>query len=383
MNLSRTLAVTKRVFRDVKNDKRTLGLIFIAPIFAMFVFGLAFSGNVEDVTTIIVNHDQGFVLPNGENLSLSDKVTSNLNTSVMNIQYMDSEDAAVKKVTDGKAYAVIIFPENFTQNAYIALNPTITSNSINSGTSITIRDDESVVNIKNAILGSVADALTTTMTDQGINPPIKVNTDPVYGQNAQFIDFIVPGIMAFIVYLLTTLLTLLAFVGERTTGTLERLLSTPIQESEMVGGYALAFGSIGIIQALLVLLVGILVFKITVLGNVFLAFAVVALLAIVSQALGILLSNLAKREGQAVQFVPFIILPVFLLSGVFWPIQAIPVWLRPLSYLVPPTYAVDACRSIFLKGWGLGMVWPDILALILFAALFLILATWSLKIRKD
>ncbi len=383
MNLSRTLAVTKRVFRDIKNDKRTIGLIFIAPIFAMFVFGLAFSGNVTDVPTIIVNHDQGFVLPNGENLSLSNKVISNLNTSVMNIEYMDNENTAVQKVTDGKADAVIIFPQNFTQDAYTAFNPSSTTNSSNSGTAITIRDDESVVNIKTAILGSVGDALTTTVTDQGVNPPIKVNNDPVYGQNAQFIDFIVPGIMAFIVYLLTTLLTLLAFVGERTTGTLERLLSTPIQESEMVGGYAIAFGAIGTVQALLVLLVGILVFKITVLGNVFLAFVVVALLAIVSQALGILLSNLAKREGQAVQFVPFIILPVFLLSGIFWPIQAIPVWIRPLSYLVPPTYAVDACRSIFLKGWGLGKIWPDILALIIFAAIFLIIATWSLKIRKD
>ena len=383
MNLSRTLAVTKRVFRDIKNDKRTIGLIFIAPIFAMFVFGLAFSGDVTDVPTIIVNHDQGFVLPNGENLSLSNKIISNLNTSVMNIEYMDNENTAVQMVTNGKADAVIVFPQNFTQDAYTAFNPNSTTNSSHSGTAITIRDDESVVNIKNAILGSVGDALTTTTTDQGVNPPIKVNSDPIYGQNAQFIDFIVPGIMAFIVYLLTTLLTLLAFVGERTTGTLERLLSTPIQESEMVGGYAIAFGAIGTIQALLVLLVGILVFKITVLGNVFLAFVVVALLAIVSQALGILLSNLAKREGQAVQFVPFIILPVFLLSGIFWPIQAIPVWLRPLSYLVPPTYAVDACRSIFLKGWGISKVWPDILALILFAALFLILATWSLKIRKD
>jgi ABC-2 type transport system permease protein len=383
MNLSRTLAVTKRVIKDIKNDKRTIGLIFIAPIFAMFVFGLAFSGDITDVPTIIVNHDQGFVLPNGENLSLSNKVISNLNTSVMNIEYMDNENTAVQKVTDGKADAVIVFPQNFTQDAYTAFNPSLTTNSSNSGTAITIRDDESVVNIKTAILGSVGDALTTTMTDQGINSPIKVNSDPVYGQNAQFIDFIVPGIMAFIVYLLTTLLTLLAFVGERTTGTLERLLSTPIQESEMVGGYAIAFGAIGTVQALLVLLVGILVFKITVLGNVLLAFVVVALLAIVSQALGILLSNLAKREGQAVQFVPFIILPVFLLSGIFWPIQAIPVWLRPLSYLVPPTYAVDACRSIFLRGWGFGKVWPDILALILFAALFLILATWSLRIRKD
>lgn len=382
MNLSRTLAVTKRVFKDVKNDKRTIALILIAPIFAMFVFGLAFSGNVEDVSTIIVNHDTGFVSPGGQNTSISKDIISNLNTSVMNITYMTDDTAATKEVQDGKSYAVIIFPENFTQEIIQSQTGTNSGNS-SSSTEITIKDDESIVNIKTAITGSVADAVTTTMENNGVNPPVKLSTDPIYGQNAQFIDFVVPGVMGFIVYLLTTLLTLLAFVGERTSGTLERLLSSPIRESEMVGGYAIAFGIIGTVQAAFLLLVAIAVFRITVIGDVFLAFLVVALLAVVSQALGILLSNLAKTEGQAVQFVPFIILPVFLLSGVFWPIQAIPVWLRPLSYLVPPTYAVDACRAVLLKGWGLSRIWPDILALILFAVLFLILATFSLKRRKD
>jgi ABC-2 type transport system permease protein len=382
MNLSRTLAVTKRVFKDVKNDKRTIALILIAPIFAMFVFGLAFSGNVEDVSTIIVNHDNGFVSPSGQNTSISKDIISNLNTSVMNITYMTDDAAATKEVQDGKSYAVIIFPENFTQEI-IQSQTGINSGNSSSSTEITIKDDESIVNIKTAITGSVADAVTTTMENNGVNPPVKLSTDPIYGQNAQFIDFVVPGVMGFIVYLLTTLLTLLAFVGERTSGTLERLLSSPIRESEMVGGYAIAFGIIGTVQAAFLLLVAIAVFRITVIGDVFLAFLVVALLAVVSQALGILLSNLAKTEGQAVQFVPFIILPVFLLSGVFWPIQAIPVWLRPLSYLVPPTYAVDACRAVLLKGWGLSRIWPDILALILFAVLFLILATLSLKRRKD
>jgi len=384
MNLSRTFTVTKRVFKDVKNDKRTIGLILIAPIFAMFVFGLAFSGNVEDVNTIIVNHDTGIILSNGETLSISNKIIANLNTTVMNIEYMDNEDIAVNKVVDGKAYAVIIFPQDFTNTIYkTTITPSITGNSSVSHTTITIKDDESIVNIKNSVYGTVANAITTTMENQGLNPPIKVNSYAIYGQNAQFIDFVVPGIMGFIAYLLTTLLTLLAFVGEKSSGTLERLLSTPLKESEMVGGYAIAFGIIGTIQAAFLLIVAILIFKITVIGDVFLAFIVVALLAIVSQALGILLSNLAKTEAQAVQFVPFIILPVFLLSGVFWPIQAIPSWLRPFSYIVPPTYSVDACRAILLKGWSITKIWPDILALILFAVLFLLLAIFSLKKRED
>jgi len=129
--------------------------------------------------------------------------------------------------------------------------------------------------------------------------------------------------------------------------------------------------------------VAILVFNIIVVGNVLLAFLAVAILAISCQALGILLSSLAKRPEQAIQFFPFVILPAFLLSGVFWPVQAIPAWLRPFSYLIPPTYAADACRAVMIKGWGLTKIWPDLLALVIFALLFLVLAVWSLKRGKN
>jgi ABC-2 type transport system permease protein len=378
MNIKRTLNVTKRVFRDIKNDKRTIGLIFLAPIFAMFIFGLAFSGEVKDVNIGVVNHDQGFVTPNGENLSLSNKIIANIDPSVLNIKYYKSEEEAVNQVKKGKSYGVIIFPENFTQDAFLGF----TNPSLNKSTQITIKADESVVNVKNAILSTISDSIDTTVKEEGIKSPVTVNSDPIYGKDATFIDFFVPGIMAFVVYLLTTLLTLLAFVGERTSGTLDRLLSTPLQESEIVGGYGLAFGIIGTLQAAFLLSVAILAFNIMIVGNVILAFLIVALLAVVSQALGILLSSLAKREAQAIQFIPFVILPVFLLSGVFWPVEAIPIWLRPISYLVPPTYAVDACRAVMLKGWGFMQIWPDFVALILFAIFFLLLATWSLK-RKS
>ncbi len=378
MKLYRVLAVTRRVFSDIRNDKRTLALVFVAPIFAMFVFGLAFSGDVENVHVIVVNHDKGFTVPGGNFTSLSDEIISNLDQNTLDITYMDSNELAVDQVEKGKAYAVIIFPEKFTENVYTKVrNP---NSSVN--TQITIRADESVVNIKNAIYGAVTDALTTTLNEEGFKSPITINSYAVYGSNAQFIDFFVPGIMAFVVYLLTTLLTLITFVGERVNGTLERLLATPLTEGEIVAGYGITFSILGTIQAALLLIIGILVFNIMVVGNVIYAFITIALLAIVCQSLGILLSSLAKRIEQAIQFLPFVILPAFLLSGIFWPIEAIPVWLRPLSYLVPPTYAVDANRAVMLKGWGLNMIWPDIVALILFAIVFLALAVWSLK-RKE
>jgi len=357
------MAVSRRVFRDVANDKRSLAMLFLAPIFAMCVFGVAFSGDVEDVNVIIVNPDQGYTPPMGNTTYLSQTIISNLDTEVLNIQNMNNVDEARQKVTDGSASAVIIFPENFTQDAMMATkNPS-------SGTraEIIIQGDDTITNIKN---------------EEGVNPALKITSEPIYGQDAEFIDFFVPGILAFVVYLLTTILTLITFVGERANGTLERVLASPVTEGEVVTGYAITFGTLGILQVALLLVIAIAVFNIIVVGNVLLAFLAVAILAVTCQALGILLSSLAKRPEQAIQFFPFVVLPAFLLSGVFWPLQAIPEWLRPFSYLVPPTYAVEACRAVMLKGWGLDKIWPDLTALVLFAILFLGLAVWSLKRGK-
>lgn len=378
MKFYRIMAVSRRVFRDVANDKRSLAMLFIAPIFAMCIFGVAFSGDVEGVDVIIVNQDQGFTPPLGNTTYLSEKVISHLDTKVLNIQYMNNLDEARQEVIDGKASAVIVFPENFSQNAFLKTQ----NSSYPDSAEIVVQGDDSITNIKNAILKTLNQALSDTMTAEGVNPALKVTSDPIYGKDAEFIDFFVPGILAFVVYLLTTILTLITFVGERSNGTLERVLASPVTEGEVVTGYAITFGTFGVFQVALLLSIAILVFNIMVVGNVLLAFLAVAILAVTCQALGILLSSLAKRPEQAIQFFPFIVLPAFLLSGVFWPLQAIPDWLRPLSYLVPPTYAVEACRAVMLKGWGLDRIWPDLVALVIFALLFLGLAVWSLKRGK-
>ncbi len=379
MRAPRFLSVTRRIFLDLKNDKRTLALIFIAPVFAMFVFGLAFSGEVKNVRVEVVNLDKGAPGPlPGSTISIPDKVIGNLDRKVLDIQYASTLDAGLAKVKDGKANAVILFGENLTADVLAVQQGKPTG----AQPQVRLYLDESNVNVASAITRALSEALLKTADQAGIKPPVTVSTNAVYGKDARFIDFFVPGIMVFAVFLLTTLLTLISFVGERTGGTLSRMLATPLREREIVAGYAAAFSVVGMVQSAILLIIGIVAFHIIIVGNVALAFLVIALLAVVSQALGILLSSLARREAQVIQFLPFVILPSFLLAGIFWPLEAIPSWLRPLSYLVPPTYAVQACRSVMLKGWGIGRIWIDIVALLAFAVAFLVLAAESLKARR-
>jgi len=377
MNIHRAFAITRRIFRGLRHDRRTVALMFLAPIVAMCVFGLAFSGDVEDVKVVVVNQDAGVTIPDQDaTVSFAQIIISNFDEEVLKVDYVTDVEEGVRRVEDGDDYAVIIFPEHFSESLYMKRQDP----SFPGDTTIRVREDRSNVNVANAITKSVTDAILLTAKQAGQDLPMKVDAeDAIYGKGAKFMDFFVPGIMAFVVFMLTTLLTLISFVGERTSGNLERLQSTPLRESELVAGYAIAFSIIGMLQTMVLLVIGVAAFDIMIEGNVVLAFAVIALLAIVSLSLGILLSSLAKREAQAIQFFPLIVLPTFLLAGIFWPVEAIPQWLRPLSYLIPPSYAVDATRSVMLRGWGIGGIWIDIVALCGFAAAFLAVAILSLK----
>lgn len=372
MNVQRVLAITLRVFRGFKHDKRSIGLMVVAPLLAMSVFGIAFGGEVTNIDVIIVNEDAGTLVGppgNQEELHLADMLTENLDEEVLNIEYMTSMEDAVKKVRDGEVWAAIHFPTNFS-------SAVVTGET----TTVTVRADKSNTQIYTTVLVEMRSAMDAVMDELGVRPPVEFDdSNAVYGQGAEFTDFLIPGVIAFAIFLLTTLLTLLSFTTERVNKTLDRILVTPVTEGEIVAGYAVAFGLIGTGQSILLISWGIVGFDIFVEGNLGLAILVVALLAIASMAFGILLSAAARTEAQATQMIPLIVLPVFLLSGIFWPIEAIPSWLQPAAYVLPPTHAVDALRSIMIRGWGLAEIWPQVLALLAFIAVFLLLATLSLR----
>ena len=113
MNISRAIAVAQRVFADLSHDRRALAILFITPLGFMVVFGLAFQGNVQDVHVLVVNNDQWV-----GNSSMSNKIISNFDKDVLNVGYASNESDAIASVQNGNAYAVIVFPADFTQIAY-------------------------------------------------------------------------------------------------------------------------------------------------------------------------------------------------------------------------------------------------------------------------
>ena len=387
MRLRRTLALTKRALTQFRHDRRTLGFVFFVPLLMVLVFGYTFGGEPKGLRVAVVDGDVPVFTPTlGENFSLSGAVIDNLNTETFVLLYYDSWEDAEAELQATHVWAVISFPENFTQNLvqrfYMGGNETST---------IGLHVDDTNPNVVGTISKELQIAVGKTLDDMAERFPLPSNAAPIAVESTneyaasgdiRFIDYFAPGVISFAIMMVTTMITIFIFISERRTGTLQRLLASPATEAEIVFGYALAFGVLGLMQSVVILIAAVLIFDITIVGNVLLALLVVLLIAVGHQGMGILLSAGARNELQAVQFVPLIIFPSVLLAGLFWPVEAIPSYLQPLSYFIPLRYGIDAERSIMLRGWGAGEVWVDIAVLIGFAALTLALSVLLLKRRR-
>jgi len=386
MRIDRTLAISRKVLRSLKHDRRTAGFLVLMPLFMIAIFGYAFGGSVREVPVYIVNLDEGF---NGT--MVSGMVIDDLRSrDVLKIvEVLGPEDLAadpigtsVDKVEKAEIWAAIVFDANFSADAMAALA------SLRAGlpavpASIQVHMDATNPNVAQAVTAELLRAVqTVTVGEWHLVPPIALDQDMVYGEGAEFIDFFAPGVMGLAAMMVTFMLSIISFVHERATGTLDRLLTTPVTEGEIVCGYAAALGLVALIQSTIILSAAVLLFQVQVEGNILLALMIIFLLGIGNQGLGFLLSSNAKNEFQAVQFMPIVLFPSILLAGVFWPLEAVPDFLRPVSYFIPLTYAVDGARSVMIRGWGLGEVWFQVLVLILFAAIMLLLSAYSLKKRR-
>jgi len=174
------------------------------------------------------------------------------------------------------------------------------------------------------------------------------------------------------VFFMVFVVTCVAFLRERSQGTLERLMASPLHRPEIVVGYMLGFTILALVQALEVLVFALAVLHVHNAGNVLLIFGIETLLALAAVNLGIFLSTYARTEFQAVQFIPLVVVPQVLLSGVILPVSSEPGWLQVISNVLPLTYAVNALRDVMLKGAGLS--WTSVQVDVAVVAGFCVLA---------
>jgi ABC-2 type transport system permease protein len=387
MKAQRVLAIAKKNLRSLRHDRRTIAFIVMVPLLMISLFGYTFGGEVSDVSVYIVNMDSS-----PANQSMAASIIADLQSrSTLDVKnIVGPEDATIasvsqarQKVLDADIWAALVFGENFTQDAAAALA------SLRSGSQVTpatlqVYIDGTNPNIVQAVTNDIQVSVQKVLIlpPNLLVPPIVMSPQLEYGAGAEFIDFFAPGVMGLAAMMVTFMLSILSFVHERGASTLDRLLATPVTEGEVIAGYALAFGVVGLAQSVVILTAAVLLFDIQIAGNALLVLLLIFLLGVGNQGLGFLLSSVAKNEFQAVQLIPLILFPSILLAGVFWPLEAVPSFLQPVSYVLPLTYAVEGCRSVMIRGWGAGDVALQITVLLVFAVVMLLLSTFGLKRRR-
>ena len=189
-------------------------------------------------------------------------------------------------------------------------------------------------------------------------------------------DFMIPGIVALLLLVITTNLSAMAIVREKEIGTLEQLNVTPLARWELITGKLLPYALIGIIDVVLVLIVAIFWFEVPMRGSIALLFAMCMIYLLSTLGLGLFVSTISKTQQQAMMTAIFFFLtPMMYLSGFIFPIENMPAWIQPLTYLIPLRYFLIIVRGIFQKGVGLEILWPHALALFAWGAVVLTLAT--------
>ncbi|TMB95996.1 MAG: ABC transporter permease, partial [Chloroflexi bacterium] len=322
MSGRRVAAITRRLMQQFRRDRRTLALLFVAPIVILALLGYMIRGSSAVPAVGVADQDQG---PLG-GMFASALEHSNL-ISASRIQASDGD----AKLKDGSLAAYIVFPSDFSQRAQAGtIAPEVHLEGSLPGTSV-------------PVLQALQQALASVASSRpGAGLRFVPQVDYLYGgRTLDTLDYFGAAFIGLIVFFLVFVITIVAFLNERSLGTLERLMASPLRRGEIVLGYMLGFTILALVQSAEVLTFALAVLKVHNEGNVLLIFGLEALMALAAVNLGIFLSMFARTEFQAVQFIPLVVVPQFLLSGILFPVSTEPKPLQVVSDVLPLTYAVN------------------------------------------
>lgn len=371
MSFRRTWAVFRKELLHIRRDPRSLILIILLPIMLLLIYGNALTFDIKHIPLAVCNWDPGS--------SSRDLIRDFQGSPYFNLRYPVSGYKEIDPlITDRSARLALVLPEDF--SATIKRGHTASLQAIVDGTE---------PNTANIVLG-YTQAITFNYNQnlilsrlerlglRGVEPPLQSDVRFWFNEELESIAFIVPGLIVVIMTLVGTLLTALTVVREVEGGSLESIMSTTLKRSELILGKLSPYFLICLLDLVIAMAMGQWAFHVPLRGNVLLLIGLSAIFLVVILSQGLLISVIAHNQTQAFQMAMLVtFLPALLLSGFVFSVRMMPWPLQIISSLVPGTYLVTVFKGIYLKGIGLGILWPEALILLIFAVAFLSMAVWK------
>jgi len=334
----RVKAIMIRILLQLIHDKRTIALMILAPILVLTLLSFIFDGSEYHPKIGVINAPLNFVTKLEDNDAKVIRFTENDGDIILKASEIDALinfERGIPKITlegsdPSKSQAVI----KLSQNA---------------------------------------------LSLSGLSPAVKPDITYLYGyENMAAFDNFGPILIGFFVFFFVFLIAGVAFLKERTTGTLERILATPLRRWEIVIGYFLGFGSFTIIQSALIAWFSINILHIMMVGSFLLVLIITILTAMTALTIGTFISAFANNELQVIQFIPIIVVPQVFFSGLF-DLSTMPSWLQSFGKFMPLWYSADALRNVMVRGKGLEDILFDAFILILICIFFTLANIFALK----
>ncbi len=366
--LRRTLAIAEKEVLHVRRDPRSLYLALGMPVVLLVLFGYGVSFDVDDIPTVVVDQDGteasrqliGHVFASGELLRVGDA---------------ESPDLAIGAFRRRDAAAIFVVPRGFgadlARGAPTTIQVLVDGSDGNTATQILAKTEALVAVAARALLGPSL---------RGASLPIDVRAQTWFNPSGRSALYLVPGLTAYVLAIVAVLLTALTIAREWERGSMHQLFTTPVSRLEIVVGKLLPYLGLGVIAVLLVLAAGAWIFDVPMRGDPTVLAVAACLFLVGMLGQGLLVSVVARNQMVATQVGTMSsMLPSMLLSGFVFPIENMPLPLQMIASVVPARYFVDVLRAVLLRGAGWADVWPSCVALAVFAAAVLAIATARFK----
>lgn len=335
-----TFTVMKRLIKQIAMDKRSIALMLLGPIFVLYLLHVVLTS--------------GATTPKIDTVSMSAQAVQFLKKNA-HVRQVNSEKKAIADLKDQNA------------SAYIQMN----------GQRPIITLEGTDPSKKRLVLAAIQKSLAGLAG--GSQPVKKPAVHYFYGSaDLGTFDSLAPVLMGFFIFFFVFLISGISFLRERLSGTLERTLATPLKRGEIVIGYFFGFGVFVALQTILIQIFIVYGLNVPMEGSFWWLLALNLFIATVALSLGLFLSAFARNEFQLFQFIPLVIVPQILFSGLF-DLSKAPNWVWDLSHVLPLTYAAQASRDIMLRGRGFHAIQLPLAVLLAYSAVFLILNTLALK----